>query len=162
MEVYIKNGIMHSMSTVAVGAYIRTLREARRLTRDAVAELVNTSVSQLVRIEAGEQDTRSTLLARIIAAVGGSASHVQKLIVDGNATEEDGKRLAHTAIKTLEDVGALPEDFSTPEDVSQFIIFLREQLSDLPPEDRRRLEDTVRGVLLGYSLPKSGKNEKPQ
>lgn len=53
----------------AVGAYLRTLREARKLSRASVAAQIGTHESQLVRIEAGDQDTRGSLLLAFINAV---------------------------------------------------------------------------------------------
>lgn len=78
----------------AVGIYLRTLREAHQLSRAAVAAQIGTHESQLVRIEAGEQDSRGSLLLAFVAAVKGRAEDIQKLLLDKDVTVEDGRRLA--------------------------------------------------------------------
>ena len=79
---------------IATGSYIRTLREAHKLTRAEVAKQTGTSEIQLVRIEKGEQETRGSLLMALIRSVKGNLEHVARLILDDQATVEDGQRLA--------------------------------------------------------------------
>lgn len=143
------------MANPAVGTYLRTLREARRLTRESLADLVGTSVSQLVRIEAGEQDTRGSLLARIIAAVRGSAADVHALLINPEATEADGQRLAEVALETMQAAGLSADEFQSPEDVDAFMRFLREELASFSLEERRRIESAVQGLLAGFRIGKS-------
>lgn len=82
----------------AVGVYLRTLREAHQLSRAAVAAQIGTHESQLVRIEAGGQDTRGSLLLAFISVVKGRADDVQQLILDKFATAEDGRQLAEQVL----------------------------------------------------------------
>jgi transcriptional regulator with XRE-family HTH domain len=82
------------MSTVAAGAYIRTLREARHLSRAKLAALAHTHESQIERIERGEQDTRGSLLIAIVQAVRGNLDQIGRLLLDEAATADDGRRLA--------------------------------------------------------------------
>lgn len=81
------------MGTTAVGAYLRTLRETQQISRAALAAQVGTHESQLVRIEAGDQDTRGSFLLRLISRLKGTADDIAALI-EKNATEEEGKSLA--------------------------------------------------------------------
>ncbi|KAB8140807.1 helix-turn-helix transcriptional regulator [Chloroflexia bacterium SDU3-3] len=46
---------------VAAGIYIRTLSEAQKLSRAEVAHRSGTHESQIVRIEAGEQDSHDRI-----------------------------------------------------------------------------------------------------
>lgn len=82
------------MSTVAVGAYLRTLREAQHLSRAALAAQVDTHESQLVRIEAGDQDPRGSFLLRLVSKLRGTAEDVARLL-EASATEDQGRVLAH-------------------------------------------------------------------
>lgn len=82
------------MSTVAVGAYLRTLREAQHLSRAALAAQVDTHESQLVRIEAGDQDPRGSFLLRLVSKLRGTAEDVARLL-EASATEDQGRILAH-------------------------------------------------------------------
>lgn len=82
------------MTTVAAGAYLRTLREARHYSRARLASAAGTHPSQIERIEKGEQDSRGSLLFAIVQALQGSVEQVGLLILDESATAEDGMRLA--------------------------------------------------------------------
>lgn len=134
---------------VAAGAYIRTLRERRDLTRDVVAERAGTSVSQLVRIEAGEQETRGSLLLAIVAAVQGNAQHVADLLLSESATAGDGRELAEQAYLAIRDEGAIPH-LKTPADVAELVQMFEEELAAMQEEDRRSLGDQLRGFLAGF------------
>ncbi len=79
---------------LAIGAYLRTLREARSLTRAEVAARVNTSEQQLFRIEAGEIDTRGSMLLHLVDVVQGNADDLRKIVVDHLTTAEEGRVLA--------------------------------------------------------------------
>lgn len=105
----------------AVGAYLGTLREGRKISRQALAASVGTSVSQLFRIEEEGQETRGSLLIAIVAALRGKLDDVMTLMLDKNATAEDGARAAHKAL-------------SEPDEPAQRII-LRQRLLSLPPDD---------------------------
>lgn len=83
---------------LAVGTYLRTLREAQDMSRARLAAQVGTHESQIVRIEAGDQDSRGSLLLRIVAAVHGSADDVQRLAMDDTATADTGRELAERVL----------------------------------------------------------------
>lgn len=79
---------------IAAGAYLRTLREGRGLTRDEVAYEIGTSGVQVMRIEKGEVDTRGSLLMALAKRVHANVDHISRLLLDEQATAEDGQQLA--------------------------------------------------------------------
>jgi transcriptional regulator with XRE-family HTH domain len=137
------------MPTNAAGAYIRTLREKRNLTREVIADRAGTSVSQLVRIESGEQETRGSLLLRIVAAVDGDARHIAELLLSETATSDDGRDLAETVLRVLDEEGARPY-LKTPEDVAELMSYVEEEMTAIREEDRRSLSEALRGFLAGF------------
>lgn len=95
---------------IATASYVRELRDLRGLTREELAQKVRTSVSQIVRIESGEIDTRGSLLARIIAALQGNGQRLVALLASDEATALDGRRAAIDDVAeggTLDDVRRL-------------------------------------------------------
>lgn len=78
----------------AAGMYLRTLRDWEKLTQKDVAQKLGVSTKQVERWEKGDSDPSSTALAAFIELVHGSAEQVKRLILDKNATEEDGRELA--------------------------------------------------------------------
>ena len=82
------------MSLIAAGAYIRTLREARHLSRAKLAALAGTHESQIERIEKGDQDTRGSLLVAMVQAVGGNLSQIGRLLLNEAATADNGRQIA--------------------------------------------------------------------
>lgn len=79
---------------IAAGAYIRSVREGRGMTRAELASLLETTETQLFRVESGQQDTRGSSLMRIVSAIGANIKHVYDLLMDESSTAEDGQRLA--------------------------------------------------------------------
>ena len=79
---------------IATGAYIWQLRETAGLTRDEVAYISGTNNVQVMRIEKGQIDTRGSLLLAIVKNLNGSAEHIAQLLLDKNATAEQGRTLA--------------------------------------------------------------------
>jgi transcriptional regulator with XRE-family HTH domain len=82
------------MSAAAIGAYFRTLRKLRDMSIQQIAELTGTSVSQVSRIETGEQETRGSLLFAFARAVKANLDDMARLLLDTQATTEDGEALA--------------------------------------------------------------------
>jgi transcriptional regulator with XRE-family HTH domain len=83
-----------TMSMLAAGTYIKTLREAKQLSRADLAKQSETNEMQILRVEKGEIDTRGSLLMKIVRVVEGSAEHIADLMLNDNATAEDAKKLA--------------------------------------------------------------------
>jgi transcriptional regulator with XRE-family HTH domain len=79
---------------VAVGAYLRSLREAAGISVAEIADKVGIDTSQIWRIEKGKSDPRSSFLFRFIKAVDGSTEDVARLINNAKATAADGEALA--------------------------------------------------------------------
>lgn len=69
---------------------------ARILSPQAVTDRL--AAAQIVRIEAGDQDSRGSLLLRIVAAVRGSADDVQRLALDDAADADAGRELAERVL----------------------------------------------------------------
>lgn len=86
---------------IAVGAYLRYLREAKGLHAIDVAEKIGTNQTQVWRIEHWKSDTRGTLLFKLIRAVGGDANDVDLLINNPNATQTDGEILARLRLSRM-------------------------------------------------------------
>ena len=79
---------------IAVGAYLRYLREAQGLQAVDIAEKIGTDQTQVWRIEKWKSDTRSSLLFKYIRAVNGDANDVEILLNNMNATKTDGEMFA--------------------------------------------------------------------
>jgi hypothetical protein len=79
---------------IAVGAYLRFLREAQGLAATVVAEKTGTNQSQIWRIDNWRHDVRGTLIFAYIRAVNGDANDVALLISNPKATISDGETLA--------------------------------------------------------------------
>lgn len=86
---------------IAVGAYLRSLRELQGLQAVDVAEKIGTGQTQLWRIDNWKSDTRSSLLFKYIQAVKGDANDVALLINNADATETDGEVLAKLRFSLL-------------------------------------------------------------
>ena len=138
----------------AVGAYLRTLREAQHLSRAAVAAQIETHESQLVRIEAGDQDSRGSLLLALVAAVQGRVADVQRLILDKSATESDGRAAAEAWLALTPEERARVDSIvanALPGDLAGAIAELRAEY-----HDDHGLAALLRGFLLGWRARSSG------
>jgi transcriptional regulator with XRE-family HTH domain len=82
------------MSIDATGEYLRVLRDARKMSRNALGQKIGTDHSLIERIEKGQTDTRGSLLLRILHTLEGSPEQLMQLMVNPDATQEDGRRLA--------------------------------------------------------------------
>ncbi len=82
------------MSMQAAGMYLRTLRERRGFSREDVAHELGTDKTQIQRVENGTHDTRSSLLLGFVRVVQGNTDHVADLMLNADATAEEGKQLA--------------------------------------------------------------------
>jgi transcriptional regulator with XRE-family HTH domain len=136
------------MSTVAVGSYIRTLREGRKLTRETVAERVGTSISQLVRIESGEQETRGTLLFAVLSAVQGDPRDIADLLLLEGATANDGVRFAQAALQSPD----TSTQIKSSADVAELMRYLEEEMKAIREEDRPSLLGVIRGIFVGFRV----------
>lgn len=85
---------------IAVGAYLRALRENLELTPTEVAAQIKSDPTQIWRIESWKADVRSSLLFAYIKAVGGSPDDVSRLINNPKASTSDGELLAKLHISS--------------------------------------------------------------
>jgi hypothetical protein len=76
------------------------------VSRVELAGKVKTNESQIIRIEAGTIDTRSSLLFAIIDAVRGDPNHIRRLM-NSKATTEDARQLAQAVLRGFQEGGAL-------------------------------------------------------
>lgn len=82
------------MSTVAAGTYLRLLREHQRLSRQAVAEALSTSDSQIERIELGQTNTRGTMWFQVAELLSANIVELARLLTDARADKGDGAAAA--------------------------------------------------------------------
>jgi transcriptional regulator with XRE-family HTH domain len=85
------------MGAVAAGAYLENLRNQQRRSRAEIARLLKTSESQIQRIEAGEIDTRSSLLFGFARAVKANFLHLARLLLDDKASDDEVARFSGLA-----------------------------------------------------------------
>jgi hypothetical protein len=85
---------MSQTASKAAGAYLRRLREARRMGRPTIANTIRTSENQVKRIEDGAIDSRGSLWMAFCHAVHGSAADLEYLMSHPDLTAADGQRLA--------------------------------------------------------------------
>jgi transcriptional regulator with XRE-family HTH domain len=79
---------------VAVGAYLRVLREGADLTVAEVSAVIGIDPAQIWRVERGYTDTKGSTLFAFIAVVKGDPGDVALLINNPGATPDDGQTLA--------------------------------------------------------------------
>lgn len=69
------------------------------MSRNALGQKIGTDHSLIERIEKGQTDTRGSLLLRIVHMLQGSPDQLTELMVNPNATPDDGRRLANEWLK---------------------------------------------------------------
>jgi transcriptional regulator with XRE-family HTH domain len=84
------------MGQVAAGAYLESLRLAHKKSRADVARAIGPSESQIQRIEAGEIDTRSSLLFSFARYVKANFARLAELLLADADSEAEGIRLAES------------------------------------------------------------------
>ena len=137
------------MSLIAAGLYLRVLRERKGMTLADVASATRTSESQISRIEKGEQEPRSSLMLRIVRAVGGSMAHLETLLLNDSATAEDGKRYAEAWLQRIYEAAAEEAAAATDEEIEAEIARLDELIARLrgKPVIVERIIGYVQGLL---------------
>lgn len=85
---------------IAVGAYIRTLRQERGLSQEELARLLDTSQKQVSRWENGEHRPIGETLHALVLAVQGNTNDVTALLADSGATPEHGEEAARRWLNT--------------------------------------------------------------
>jgi transcriptional regulator with XRE-family HTH domain len=90
---------MEVMNMIATGAYLRALREAQGLSQGRLAELVRVTVNTIWRVEAGQQEPKTTLIVNLLAALSGRAEDLALLLNDPNATAADAYAVAERSLR---------------------------------------------------------------
>lgn len=103
----------------AAAGYLRGLREGRRLSRARVAAAVRVSEMSIWRIEEERQQPRAELLASFVSVIQGDIHDVYTLLLDRNATFQDGQRRAEELLRregqiALRDTSPLSSPRSRP------------------------------------------------
>ncbi len=83
----------------AAASYLRTIREARRLSRARVAAIMDVSEMSIWRIEEDRQEPRAERLASFVSAIQGDIRDVYDLLVDRHATPDDGRHRAEELLR---------------------------------------------------------------
>ena len=76
------------MSTQSAGAYLKELREARGWSLAAVGRRLQTSKSQVVRMEQGDGETRTSLLLSYGRLVGANMRRLIAMMLDEPQQDE--------------------------------------------------------------------------
>lgn len=128
------------MGMPAVGAYLRTLRDAQvpKLSRAKLAAKLDTHESQLVRIEKGAQDSAGSLIYTLVPLLGGTHEDVERLL-DKTATPADGVQAARKRL-------------ATPP-VSAHIAAVRQKILSLPPDDLEVIGELAERLLREKQAP---------
>lgn len=160
------------MGAEAAGAYLWALRKSKRMSRDAAASKLNTSRSQIERMEYGNGDTLAPMYMAFIRLVEGDMEHVADLLLGDETTAEDGERKALEFLSTskryipaflrevsiISAIGSLfkkNEDYLTNEERTQiselFAALSDEQLESIT-EIAQRIHNDPKSVLwvLGF------------
>lgn len=129
-------GVAIAMSKTAVGAYLKYLRERRKLTQEDIATHLQqaigteTNIKQVYRWEKGQTTPAADALAAFTAFVGGNPVHVQQLMLNPQATETDGADLARQHYQQQE-ISAIAQNIP-PEQLTE-VSRLLARLSELMP-----------------------------
>jgi transcriptional regulator with XRE-family HTH domain len=91
----------------AVGAYLRRLRQEKKLTVTNVASEFGTGESHMRRIELGRIDTRFSMMIELCDFLEGDISDISVLLLSEQATPERAIRLAEQHIASREHQAAV-------------------------------------------------------
>lgn len=86
------------MGMKAAGAYLKTLREHRRLSQAALGRLVGVGSAQIFRIEEGSVEPRAPILAAVSLSLGADPQTIMELLANEHATAEMGQSMAERLI----------------------------------------------------------------
>jgi hypothetical protein len=88
------------MGMKAVGAYLRTLREGRGLSRVWVAEQAGTNDTSIYRVEQRGQEAGPKILIGFVRAVSGSFDDIDELLKVDDLPVDVGVRLAEQRLSS--------------------------------------------------------------
>jgi transcriptional regulator with XRE-family HTH domain len=130
---------------LAPGAYVQHLREMRRLSQQEVAELAGTTDVTISRIERGIHEPKSSLVKSIMHALGGSVDAFYRLLLDENASREDGERIAREWLEANQQTLASFTPTQRDEFNRRLLRLLELLEQDIP------LTEAIRQILHGES-----------
>lgn len=142
----------------AVGAYLRTLREGQRIPRQKLAEQFNTSLSNITRIEDGEQETRGSLLFALVRALHGNPLDIEDLLSRETVTVEDARNLARRRLYEPALAVNLPApEVMTDDEIGTELAVIEELKTQLVhnPDVVDQVRDFIR-FLIGQKRPAGG------
>lgn len=144
------------MSVEAAGAYLKRLRKASDLTLQEIADAAGTSISQISRIETGDGNTRGQLLLHYTRIVDGDTDEVTNLLLDPDATVEQGKALAERRLRR----GFTPEERGerSPEDDPETDALLDEIEQELKFSNQAKV--VLRALLDAWREGREGREGK--
>jgi transcriptional regulator with XRE-family HTH domain len=87
---------------IAVGGYLRRLRELNDLTITEVAAAMETNESQIRNIETGRRETRTSLMINLCSYLKGNLDDIAQLMLSETATAEKGRSLAENWVASRE------------------------------------------------------------
>lgn len=130
------------MGKLAVGAYLRTLREAKKLGREPLALQLKTSESLIESIEKGQTDTRGSLLLLMVYVLQGSPEQLTALMVNDRATADDGRHLAEEWL--IQSKPAPPSHRTEVDELSQILASDQYRMGKWLGYGRRLVEEQQR------------------
>ncbi len=92
---------MICMNLVAAGAYLQTLRKAQGLSQEGLGDRIGVTGNTIYRIEAGRQAPMMEQIINLLATLKGRAEDMAHLMRNAQATENDGRTLAHERLQAL-------------------------------------------------------------
>ena len=130
------------MALLAAATYLKTIREARGISQYEVATGLGTSTRVVGGWERAETDPASSSLAAFTRFIHASAEHVVSLLIDPNATQADGVRLAQEWLEQSKQQFLNELDSASSDEQLHDLLTILRSFSSNP----RKL-----GQLLGYA-----------
>lgn len=139
---------MTRVNTVALGAYLTALRKLNRLSRAKVAELVGTVDPQILRIEKGDQETRGSLLFKILRAVNGDNEDAEQIFTRTDMTVEEAQALARARWEQRQKLQSpRRRERRQPRLVGEKRFRAEEMIRKLSPDDRALFERWMDAII---------------
>jgi transcriptional regulator with XRE-family HTH domain len=147
----------------AVGSYLKTLRQIKGLSQEAVGRILNVSSKQVSNWERGIHVPAAQALGMLFQSVGGSFQDIFELLSNAHSTVDDGQLLAerwlstrhvlsHRLDKTKDAIGAYLTVFldslnQTPDQIAGSLQIPLDQLEQIK-SGKLPLSESLIGVLV--------------
>lgn len=129
----------------ALGVYIRTLREGRRMPRTGTADFVGVDATTLWRVEEGKQEPGGSLILNLLSVLRGDYEDARRLLGDKNATGDDARVLAQQRLGS-HSIPAAAAEFANGFTADE-LDAIRQQLASDPAWLDTILDATAREIL---------------